>query len=371
MGTAFGCALPLVPAMAGATVTFGDDQSLSVGFGLRTSFTSQEHAAPDGTSRSKDFNLDDFRLYISGSLNQYIKGTFNTERKSDGTVELMDGIAQFEFMDGFNIWAGRLLPPSDRSNLDGPFYLSSWLFPGLVSQFPAVAVGRDDGVTTWGKLFDKKLVYSVGVFSGHNNFRGASSQGDNLLMAARVAYNFWDPEPDPAYYTSSTYYGAVDVLTLAIATQYQKDGVGTATLRGDYTAVSVDGLLEKKLGSAGVATLEGSYNRYNTGGVADVATNFNGAGDTANVGGITEGKAYLISAAYLLPQKVGWGQFQPFFRYQNFDYSLTSGSAHQYDGGVNYVIKGHNARLSADYSYNETPGSRSYNSYIVGLQVQY
>jgi hypothetical protein len=45
---------------------------------------------------------------------------------------------------------------------------------------------------------------------------GASNQNQDPLFATRVAYNFWDPEPAPAYYTSSTYYGKADILTVAL-----------------------------------------------------------------------------------------------------------------------------------------------------------
>ena len=362
-------AIPAGPAHAGATIGFGDGESVSVGLGLRTSFTSQSDGAPDG-SRSADFSLDSVRLYIGASLNDYIKATFNTERDSNGDVNVLDGYAQFEFMPEFNIWVGRMLPPSDRANLDGPYYLNSYLYPGLVSQYPSKFDGRDDGATVWGKVFDKKLVYSAGVFEGHNRFTGASNQGDDPLIAGRLAYNFLDPEPDPAYYTASTYYGSVDVLTLAFAVQYEEDGVGSAVRRGDYTGWNMDLLFEKKL-SFGVITLEGAYYNYNTDGVKDVAPNFNGAGSTANVGGINQGDGYLIGADYLIPGKVGWGQFQPFFRYQNFDNDLTHLGADEYDLGVNYVIDGHNARVTIDYSKNEGGGVADYDRIVAGIQLQF
>jgi hypothetical protein len=46
---------------------------------------------------------------------------------------------------------GRMLPPSDRANLSGPFYVSAWSFPGVVSNYPNLAVGRDNGMLLWGK----------------------------------------------------------------------------------------------------------------------------------------------------------------------------------------------------------------------------
>jgi len=336
---------------------------------LRTDFTSQSNGAPNG-SRSADFTLDSVRLYVNGSLTDNIKATFNTERDANGDVNVLDGYVQFEFVDEFNIWVGRMLPPSDRANLDGPYFLNTWLYPGVVSQYPSKFDGRDDGATVWGKLFAKKLVYSAGVFEGHNRYPGASNQGDDPLIAGRIAYNFLDPEPNPGYYESSTYYGSVDVLTLAFAGQYEANGVGTAANRGDYTGWNMDLLFEKKL-PFGVVTLEGAYYNYNTQGVKDVSPVFGGASATANVGGITQGDGYLIGAAYLIPGKVGWGQFQPFFRYQNFDNSITHISADEYDLGVNYVIKGHNARISLDYSKNEGGGVADYDRIIAGIQLQF
>jgi hypothetical protein len=362
-------ALPVAPAQTGAPIYIGDRENLTGGLGLRTSFTTQSDGAPNG-SRSADFSLDSVRLYIGASLNDYIKATFNTERDGNGTIDVLDGYAQFEFMPEFNIWIGRMLPPSDRANLDGPYYLNNWLYPGVVSQYPAKFAGRDDGATVWGKLLDKKLVYSAGVFEGHNRYPGASNQGDNPLFAGRIAYNFLDPEPDPAYYESSTYYGSVDILTLAFAVQYEADGVGTALHRGDYTGWNFDLLFEKKL-PFGVITLEGAYYHYDTGGVADVSPSFGGAGPTANVGGISQGDGYLIGADYLIPGKVGWGQFQPFFRYQDYDNDLTHLSSNEYDFGVNYVIKGHDARVSLDYSKNEGGGVADFDRFIVGVQLQF
>jgi hypothetical protein len=363
------CAFPVASANASGTIAFGDGESVSLGLGLRSSFTSTEHGAPDG-SRSADFNLDSVRLYIGATLNDHIKATFNTERAGDGTINVLDGYAQFEFANEFNIWVGRMLPPSDRANLDGPYYLNTWLYPGVVSQYPAKFAGRDDGATVWGKVFDKKLVYSVGAFEGHNRIAGASNQGDNLLYAGRVAYNFLDPEPDPAYYESSTYYGSVDILTLAFAGQYEVDGVGTAAHRGDYAAWNFDLLFEKKL-SFGVVTLEGAYYHYDTGGVQDVSTSFGGAGPTANVGGISQGDGYLIGAAYLIPGKVAWGQFQPFFRYQNYDNDLTHLTSNEYDLGLNYIIDAHNARISLDYSKNNNDGGADFDRFIAGIQLQF
>jgi hypothetical protein len=360
-------------ARAAATVTFGDDnsESISIGLGLRTSYDDLQDGAPNGKSGSNDFSLDSIRLYINASLNSYIKATLDTERTSDGSIDVLDGYARFEPTPAFNVWIGRMLPPSDRANLDGPYYLSSWLYPGVVSQYPSKFDGRDDGATIWGKLFENKLVYSAGVFDGHNRIEDASNQADNLLYAGRVVYNFLDAEDNPAYYESSTYYGKADILTLGAAIQYQKDGVGSAIRRGDYTGFNIDGLFEKKILNGGAFTLEGAYYHYNTGGVVDVPTDFNGAGPTANVGGLQQGNGYLASAAVLFPEKIGWGKFQPVIRFQDFDATITKITTRSYDGGLNYIIDGHNARISAVYAYTETTDAKASHEFILGVQLQF
>ena len=76
--------LPAMSAHAGGTITFGEDKSVSIGLGMRGSFSSVENGAPNGTSRSQDFSLDSARIYLSGSLNKTIKGMLNTEKDIAG-----------------------------------------------------------------------------------------------------------------------------------------------------------------------------------------------------------------------------------------------------------------------------------------------
>jgi hypothetical protein len=357
-------------AQAGATMKFGDESSISLGLGMRGSFSSNEHGASDG-SRSEDFNLDSVRIYLNGQLTKSIGATFNTERDSDGDIKLLDGYMRYEPMDEFNIWAGRHLPPSDRSNLDGPYYLSSWNYPGLVSQYPAKFAGRDDGVTVWGKVFEKKLTYAIGVFNGHNRTAGASNDSHNPLIAGRVAFNFLEVEDNPGYYTSSTYYGSADIFTVGGSFMYQKKGVGTALVNGDYFGWNVDALFEKKVMDGGAVTLEGSYYNYDTDDTLDVAPGFGGANSVANVGGIVQGDGYLVSAAFLFPQEVGIGKFQPVVRYQHFDADLFPFKAKQWDAGVNYIIKGHNARLSAVWSNLDVNGAGDNDTITRGAKLQF
>ncbi|MBF4991800.1 porin [Methylophilus sp. QUAN] len=381
-------------AHAGATISFGEDKFLHLGLGLRAAYTSASDGAADGKSRSNDFDVYSTRIYTSAQLNRVIKGTLNLEgthgaesttggSKLGENFEIYEAIAQFEFAPEFNLWAGRMLTPSDRSNLDGPYFLSSWLYPGVVAQYPSQLAGRDTGVTVWGKLIDQHLIYSVGSFEGHNNFKGASSEDDNLLYAGRVQYDFWGEGMTPAYYTASTFYGK-DYLSIGFASQYQKNGVGSANLKGDYLAYNADLLWEKDVGF-GFLDVEAGIYKFDTDGRSDVSKSLltSTPSLTANVGGIKQGKAYLFSSALLFPQQIGWGKLQPYFRYQKFDADSTKGDGgalsvdvlssetKQYDYGVHYVIDGHNARLSATYTKNDYSNAKDENKVTLGVQLQF
>ena len=372
-------------AYGAAEFKMGDDASVSFGFGLRTSYSNTESAAANNSSYSNQFNVENVRLYINGQYGKYLKATFNTERTGGpanaggDSVRVMDAIAQFEPSPVFNVWLGRMLPPSDRANLDGPFYLMAWSYPTVVSNYPQLAVGRDNGALIWGKPLDGKVVYSVGAFNGHNRVAGLSNESDKLLFAGRLAVNFWDAEPAPAYYTGSTYYGGKDILTLALVGQTQSNGVGTAAAPGNLKIWSTDVLFEKKLAGGFVPTLEGAYYKYNLSGKVDCGSGEPGSpgclGGTDNVGGQVAGKAYLASAALLFPTKVGWGQFQPFVRYQKFNRDVSATTNKATDVGLNYIIKGPNAKISAVFTKfddsRRAPGTQGQKQFLLGVQLQY
>lgn len=365
-----------------AEFKLGDDAGLTAGIGLRTSYTSQKLGAPNGTSRSNDFALDNMRLYLGGHYGKILKATFNTERTGGAaaaggdSVRVMDAIAQLEFMPEFNVWMGRMLPPSDRANLYGPFFALPWSYPGVASNYPNLAVGRDNGMMVWGKPLAGKLVYSFGAFEGHNKHAALSGASDKMLFAGRLAFNFWDAEPAPAHYTGGWYGGSKDILTLAVAGMSQKDGVGTLAAPGNLSIWSTDFLFEKKF-ALGVPTIEAAYYKYDLGAV-DCGSGEPGAVACPvadNVGGQVDGKAYLVSGAFLFPQKIGWGQLQPYVRFQKYERTLSNTTNKALDVGVNYIIKGPNAKVSLTYSKFEdsrvAAPRNDIDQVVLGIQLQY
>ena len=356
------------PVWAGGKIQIDDTRWVNFGAGIRTSIASASDGAPDGSSRSNNFNLENMRLYVSGQVTEDFKFYFGTE-KMWGEYGVLDAIVQYEPSETFNVWMGRMLTPADRIEMNGPFYGLTWgqysvpLYPSdndIDNGADGVAgtYGRDEGITIWGSL--GKFQYAVGVFDGYS---GTANQNDAPLFATRLAYNFFNKEANPGYYTSSTYYGkAGDILTLAISAQSQKDGYGTAAQSGSFSGYAIDGLFEKPLGGGAVITVEGEYKSF------DVSTSA-----ATPVFPMFDGSAYFASAAYLIGAQFGPGKLQPYVRYTNND-PLVGSSSSLSELGVNYIITGQNLRLNLNYTSGDANASGSKgtdtDTVLFGMQFQ-
>jgi hypothetical protein len=322
-------------------------QPISVGAGLRTAFVHIDQEAPD-VDASDRFLLDSIRLYVNGSVTQRVKFTFNTEYNGAANhVIVMDAVARFEMSDKFNVWVGRMLPPSDRANLYGPYYAHHWnvFADGVQDGYPFVAAGRDNGAAYWGQ-FGRVKVQAGG-------FDGLSATGDDTMIGAgRVMVDFWDPEP--GYYLNSTYYGDKNILALGAAGQVQGS---------DKSAYSVDFLMERKAGARGAVTIEAEWAKY------DRLGGYNARYGT-NDGG-------FVLGSYLFPSAVGAGQFEILGKYAQarFREGITSldGDFDQKTTEINfnYVMRQFNSRVMFFYTDTRFDAVRSgFKQFGVGVQVQ-
>jgi hypothetical protein len=320
---------------------------VSVGAGVQTSFV---HTSPDTGSSTDAFALNSVRLYVSGTAAPKTKFMFNTEYDGAGNhVVVLDAAGPFEFSDKFNIWVGRMLPPSDRANLYGPYYSNEWAVysDSIQDGYPFVSgTGRDNGVLYWGQ-FDKVKV-SAGAFDG------ASATGDKTVIGAgRVQVDFWDPEG--GYYLNGTYYGAKNLFALGLAGQMQGS---------DKSAWSADLLLEKKVPGGGAFTIESEYANYSKLG------GYNGRYAASD-------GAYGL-ASFLFPPAMGMtGKFQVLGKYAkaNFSQGLTTVDK-SYDQqttelNFNYVLKDFNARVMFFYKDTRFSAIQTNNKQVgVGFQLQ-
>ena len=206
----------------GCSFEWGEDTWLTVGAGLRTSFRKNrtEGIGGDMGAYDNNFNIDNARVYLNGRGHDCLGFEFNLDidnaqgfgsvidgngfdDSDDASVRVLDAIVKFEFNDLVNIWMGRMIPPSDRTNLSGPYYMNSgWDFPFTQFGYNNIFQGRDDGAAFWGQLGGGSLKYQVGVYEGTNGlpatgqetlFNGVAN-ADDLMIAGRFTVNLLDPE---------------------------------------------------------------------------------------------------------------------------------------------------------------------------------
>ncbi|MBK9308151.1 MAG: hypothetical protein IPM58_13990 [Nitrospira sp.] len=340
----------LPSAFAGGTIKADDDKWISIGMGIRTSFNAIEGASPGG-HYSNDFTVNNARIYINGQIHKYVKFEFNTDCFNcqavggagpfaggqnfggNSSIGLLDAVGKFELNEMVNLWVGRMLLPSERGELNGPFYHATFdgfrtpFFPAdLSANFNgptaggggAGLYGRDNAATFWGKVHPFGTTHLLYVLSVSQGLRNGPNLGSSLMYTGRVQWNFLNDEPNPGYYTSGTYYGtAGDIAAVGVSVQHQKDGAGNAAAASvsDFTGASVDVLLEKVLpNNMGVFTFNGEFKRhwanYGTGAFAtSPATCF----CTFN------GHSWTVYGLYLIPNEIGIGRFQPYVRFTSID----------------------------------------------------
>jgi hypothetical protein len=377
---------PPPPPPAAAPVSAAPDVfgiPIKVGAGLRAGLRMQD---PDKPKNMSEVHLDSpgygnaVELRFSGDVTENFGFTANFNAVLDGgaglapaaAVGIMDLIAKYHASDEFNIWAGRLLVPSDRSNFTGPFFMSPWNYPGFYFRGAGPlgpkdwANGRDVGTTVWGNALDAKLKYYAGVYGLDQGLPNSSQPaGANPYYSARVSYTFQGAEP--GYFGSSTYYGGKQVFTVGAGAQYQKNGSaqtsdgiangGTA----DTFLFMVDALAEENITGFGTLDLEGQFYKFNGG------YNFGGATAPAGNPIFAPDEAFYLLVSYLTPTNVGIGKIQPLVRWQqtiNPGWTIV-------DAALAYVIKDYFARVVLTYEHIDTGSDGGVaNSMQLGIQVQ-
>src|SRR5438105_14120734 len=318
-------------------------KTLSFGVGLRIG-GGVESTTAGASNDNLGIKSLDVRPYISGQVHPLLKfeGNLDLNNGDDSRIRVLSAVAKVEPDDLFNVWFGRFLPPSDRANLSGPYFQNAWNYPTDVNGYPSIYAGRADGGAVWGQLEKGKFKYMAGIFTLNTNT--PISEG---LYAARLVYNFLDPEP--GYYNSSTYYGTKEILAVGGALQYQRNGITTATGKDDLLGFNFDVLFERPLLGSDALTLEGAYYDFEQG---------------------NQGQSFFVLASYLFATKLGIGKIQPMARFQQFMPTGGGDPTRVLDGGLNYILDGHNARLAFAVQHRDPPTGASTTSFQVGIQIQ-
>jgi hypothetical protein len=301
---------------------------------------------------------------------------------------------------GLHYWNGvsRLSSHSTASfmALDAPIF--NWYNIEMTDQF-----ARQFGVYAKGQLgrFDYRLHLNKPFLAGIKTSElktqpnAVNVYNENWAAGGYVNYMFFDKESNKLPYFSGSYLGSKKVFNLGAG--FYRHPEATATRRDTASAIqlhnqiclSVDAFLDmpvnKATGTAISAYLV--YYRYNFGpnylrniGILNLhssgregaaATGFGNAQPTIGTGNILYGQLGVQ-----LP-KFGNGQaLMPYITATHKEFYALAGHSSQFGMGLNYLISGHNAKITLEYQsrpvYKLNAGSRVLDGYRgeVILQTQ-
>jgi hypothetical protein len=360
--------------------------TLKIGLGVRTGLSignvnPKGSADGDGYSVQLQDGLFDgatLRPYFSSQLTKHIGVVANLDIQMTRGFNLLDAIAQFKIVDEFQIWVGQHIPANDRNNFCGPFFANTWNFAVNVQAYPMDFAARDRGMTFWGLVAGGILKYQASVVDLQ-----PGAKIENARYAGRLTLNLLDPEN--YYYSSGTYFGSQDVLSLGAVFSYQKGLDVTQTTTGangmdvtniltdnDFIGFSFDALFEKRLGKAGTLTLEAGYWNFDNSGTQYIVNQNSKSLGNGFVSGL--GQSVLAAVSWLTPGKIGIGHLQPNVKFQWADKKTSGGVGSPYDTkvvdlGLGYIIDGYNHHWRANYRFGNTPAGVE-NSFQLGIQFQ-
>jgi hypothetical protein len=343
------------PAWAGIKAEIDEQTKGEIGIWAQTWYQWVEDGK--GDEDLNDFLIRRAYLYLKGDVTKYV--SFFTHIASDKVgmdqitensgLGLGSGVAwrdlwiTLNLHEAFKIQMGRMYVPLTRNygttstkamlTMDLPF-LQGGSRGGI---FYASKVGRDDSVTLWGNPFDGKLQYRLMISEG---VEGDKNPEDNLRFAGRLSLSLLEPET--GWFNMGTYLGKKKVLSLGLGFQSQDDLTLGGVEGEDNQVWTADVFFDHPVG-AGAVTFEAAYidiqdcTETQPQAYTDLA-----AGDDA--------ETWYVNAGYLFPGTLGIGQVQPYIRYETVDVDKKNATDF-WSGGVNYYMKGHNCKITADYMH--------------------
>ena len=210
-----------------------------------------------------------------------------------------------------------------------------------------------------------------------SKYSSFAQKGHHKQLQGYVAYQFFDHEPHTTPYMTGTYLGKKKVLNIGAGIISQKDAMWTMQSNGDtaYQAMTLwaleafyDAPLNAEKGTAISAYLGyfncdygSNYLRYNgimnpASGTTRPIVGASGAVHGNAVPMFGTGSVVYGQVGYLLPQSLlgEKGQLQPYLAATYANYERLEKPATTVDLGINWLISGHNSKLSINYQNRPT-----------------
>jgi phosphate-selective porin len=334
----------VTPTEAKKTIYEDEDAKLQLGVRIQTNITLEGTAEATDTSgdgvddtvtgRNYDNKFRRARIAVGGQLSDLVRFAGQTDIGSGmgDPVVWRDYLIRLKLSSAVNVSMGLFKTQFSRSRngsgfgqmaLDRPFVESKVTNSSKVDG--SIGGKRDQQIAVWGNV--DKLQYRVGIGDGAATVAG---KPDTLRTSFRVHYAVMDAEKGFGY--KETYHGKKDIMTIGFGYDTQAD----VRADGANTAMTADVHFEKDIG-AGVPNVNFGYYSQDVG------------DDTSS----SQGVGMALTAGYKT------GKYQPYFRWANWDAAPEEKDETRMNVGLNYLIKGHKAKIVLDYeliSY-ETQGT--------------
>jgi hypothetical protein len=212
-----------------------------------------------------------------------------------------------------------------------------------------------------------------------NRERAVNIAANSLAYAGYFEWEFWDEEPNVLPYKTSSWLGEKRVFNIGAGYYFQPDASGILDAddrlrKQNHLAVGIDCYLDKPIGQAGAAlTCYGVYYIFDYGdnyfrNVAIMSTGRLGSPGLLAAEGIEPtisgpgnaqplmgtGEILYLEAGYVLPTWVlgeSHGKLQPFGAFTHKNLAWLDDPAFNWDVGMNYLIDGHRAKVTFQYSW--------------------
>ena len=211
-----------------------------------------------------------------------------------------------------------------------------------------------------------------------NTARAVNIGADTLSVAGYFDWEFWDQESNLLPYKTSTWLGEKSVFNIGAGFYFQPDASGILDTSGqlqkqDHLAVGIDCYLDKPVGDQGaVLTLYGVYYIYDYGdnyfrnigimntGTLGTAAQLAAQGITPTISGAGNAQPFMgtgeilyLEGGYVLPRwlwRGNHGRLQPFGAFTHKNLAWLDDPVFNWDIGFNYLIDGHRAKVTLQYS---------------------
>ena len=279
-------------------------------------------------------NGDGPQLFLHGAWAEY---RINDHLYAGGGLHYWNGLTRLSNQSTLNFMT------LDQSR---PFV--SWHSLGITDQF-----ARHLGMYVKGEIgrFDYRLAWNAPLknnigggkdygikdsglsYDGFNQLDSNGNLKGNNILTGYFRYNLLDKESTKLPYMTGTYLGKKKVLALGAGFFYHPNGMFNASsnLHSDVKHLAVDGYLDVPVEN-GALHAYASYINFDYG--DKYVSRWAGTGQTI----------YAEIGYFFSPFKV-----MPYVAYNMGDYSGMEKAIKALDIGVNYFIKGHNAKVTLEY----------------------